>query len=333
MTAFARSRIPVRGSRPRCSGTFRVGSIRGIAIRVHTSWLLAVAFVTWSLATALYPEISRGWGATTYWLLALLSTVLLFGSVLLHELSHCVVAQARGLQVDNITLFVLGGVSNIRTEAERPWDELLVAIVGPLTSLLIGGLCAAAVHLVPGIPLQATAVLTYLWLVNVLLGLFNLVPGFPLDGGRVLRAVIWGLTSSPGRATALASSCGRGAGLLLLAWGAYQLVIGNALGAVWIILTGWFLDRAAAAAGRQALATVPYEARLPAPSHDPHADGLPRQAPGAAAAAGVTIVEEPSEPGDLGAEAAPRCCNAHATTRPRRGAEAAWWQDGGTACG
>jgi Zn-dependent protease len=182
-------------------GSFKVGMIGGIAIRVHYTWLFAVLLIAWSLALGYFPSAGQGRGAGTDWLLAIIAALLLFGSVLVHELGHSLVARARGLRVEDITLFIFGGVSSIAQEAASAWDEFVVAVVGPLISLALAGLFWAVGQVVP--PESAVSpVARYLAMANLLLGLFNIVPGFPLDDGRVLRGIVWGATGDMARDTA-----------------------------------------------------------------------------------------------------------------------------------
>jgi Zn-dependent protease/CBS domain-containing protein len=180
-----------------------------------------------------------------------IAAVGLFASVLLHELSHSFVALARGLGVHSITLFIFGGVSNVKGEAEEPKDEFLIAVVGPLTSFVLAGLFWLARQAAAPGNTPIGALLGYLAFINLLLGGFNLVPGFPLDGGRVLRSIIWGMTGSLRRATQLASYAGQGFGFLLMFWGISRLLGGELLGGLWTAFIGWFLSSAAEATRRQ----------------------------------------------------------------------------------
>ena len=185
--------------------SFRLGRIAGIEVGIHYTWLLAVGFITWWLAGGIFPADYPRWSQQTYWTVAVIATLLLFLCVLLHELSHCVVARARGMSVAGITLFIFGGVSNIRGEAEKAGDEFWMAIVGPLTSLALAGVAWLAWLALGGGSSPLAAVLRYMANVNLLLALFNLIPGFPLDGGRVLRSVLWTITGDPRRATWVAT--------------------------------------------------------------------------------------------------------------------------------
>src|SRR5919197_3059034 len=175
-------------------GSFRLGRIGGIEVAIHYTWLFAFVLVSWSLAEGFFPATYPGLGVGTYWLIGVLAALLLFASVLVHELSHSLVAIWRGQGVRNITLFVFGGISSLQSEAASARDEFLVSIVGPLTSVVLAGIFWAidqAARLGTSPP---GAILDYLAFVNLALGAFNLVPGFPLDGGRVLRSIIWATT-------------------------------------------------------------------------------------------------------------------------------------------
>src|SRR6266852_5954206 len=177
-------------------GSLNLGKIAGISIYINVSWFIILVLLTWSLATGWFPIFYPGWTATTYWVISLVSALLLFVSVLLHELAHSLVARARGLAVNSIVLFIFGGVSNIEQEPQTPGVEFSMAFVGPLTSLVIGALCYGLLFLVRGTHSLIQPILWYLGVSNILLGIFNLIPGFPLDGGRVLRSIIWKMTGS-----------------------------------------------------------------------------------------------------------------------------------------
>jgi Zn-dependent protease/CBS domain-containing protein len=232
--------------------SFTVARIRGIPIGVHYTWAIAVILITWSLAAGYFPSEYRGWARPTYWVVGGAAALLLFISVLLHELCHSIVAQARGLAVKSITLFIFGGVSNIAHESEDPQDEFLIAVVGPLSSLVLAGLFWLGLQAVPkGLgPLEA--LLYYLTTVNLMLALFNILPGFPLDGGRVLRAILWGATRSMVRGTTIASVVGQVVAFLFIGYGIWLVFInGDFLSGIWIGFIGWFLNSAAESTRRQ----------------------------------------------------------------------------------
>src|SRR4030088_2343426 len=161
------------------TGSFKIGRVAGIDLRIHYTWLFALVLVTWSLADGFYPTAFPGFDPITDWLLGIVSALLLFTSVLVHELSHSVMAQRRGLEVHSITLFIFGGISAIAGEPRKAKDEFAISVVGPLTSLALSA-CFWALSLVLGdTATPASAVTIYLAFINLALGLFNLVPGFP----------------------------------------------------------------------------------------------------------------------------------------------------------
>ena len=248
-----------------------LGKIAGIEIGIHYSWFAVLALVSWSLAEGYLPSHFPGWSARTYWATGLVAGLLLFASVLVHELAHSVVAKARGFPVEGITLFLLGGVSRLRAESRRARDEFVISVVGPITSIVLSAVFGIAMLAFQegNIPAQVSvwyltlihlkntpvaAVVWYLAFINLLLAIFNLLPAFPLDGGRVLRSVIWGTTGSLSRATTVAAWGGRIIGLLLIALGVVQILGGNFLGGLWIAFVGWFLHRAAGESQREAVA-------------------------------------------------------------------------------
>jgi Zn-dependent protease/predicted transcriptional regulator len=212
---------------------------------VDSSWAVIALLITYSMylrISFLYRDLSTG-GAVG---LALLSAVLFFGSVLVHELAHALVSQARGIRVQDITLFLFGGATRARVESRGPGDEFLIAAVGPLTSALLAGLFGIVAGLGRDLlsrPLAGT--FGYLAWVNLVLAVFNLIPGFPLDGGRLLRSAIWKATGSLGRATRIASVSGQAVGWLLVAGGVAFLLAGDLAGGIWFAFIGWFLVQAA----------------------------------------------------------------------------------------
>ncbi len=234
-------------------GSLRLGKLAGIDIYVHFSWLIIVVLLTVSLATGWFSQLYPGWATFTYWLVGLISALLLFVSVLLHELAHSVVARARGLSVKNITLFIFGGVSNIEEEPKSPGVEFQMAFVGPLTSLVIGGLAFLLLLPLRGTNSPVEAILGYLAVSNILLGIFNLIPGFPLDGGRVLRSIIWKITGSLRTATRGATIVGQIIAYLFIFAGIWLFFNGNVLNGIWIGFIGWFLLSSAQSANSQVM--------------------------------------------------------------------------------
>jgi Zn-dependent protease/CBS domain-containing protein len=242
-----------------------IGRLFGINIYVDWSWLLIFLLVTWNLATQ-FVQVHPTWGPELSWGLAIVAALLFFASVLAHELAHSIVAQAQGIPVRDITLFLFGGVSNIQQEPHSPRAEFLVAIVGPLTSLVIGVICLLAAGLFAPLPAGAamnpslvmvaltplTTVLLWLGSVNIILGVFNLLPAFPLDGGRVLRAALWAATGNFRTATRWAARVGQVFAWLLIFSGIAMIFgvevpfFGRGLvGGLWLAFIGWFMSSAA----------------------------------------------------------------------------------------
>jgi Zn-dependent protease len=219
-----------------------VGRVAGMPIRIHPSWVVIFALVLWSLSAAYlpsrFPEIDR----TTAWVAGLFATLGFFASLVVHELSHSLVARRYGIGVSGITLFLFGGVSRIEQEPSQPGVELRVAAVGPLTSFALAASFWLAASALRGDTTRVTvAVLEYLAYVNAALGIFNLVPGLPLDGGRILRAAVWWRTGSLQRATRVASHLGAGFALGLMALGALEIFSGALVGGLWLVFIGLFL--------------------------------------------------------------------------------------------
>jgi len=235
------------------SGSFRIGKIAGIEIDINWSWIVILVLLTVSLATGWFPQLYPGWSTATSWIISLISALLLFVSVLLHELAHSLVARRSGLKVKNITLFIFGGVSNIEQEPKSPGVEFWMALVGPLTSLFIGAVCFLLLLPLRGTRSQLEGILFYLAVSNILLGLFNLIPAFPLDGGRVLRAIVWKITGSLQTATRAASLSGQVFAYLFILGGLWLIFAGNVLDGVWIGFIGWFLLSAAQSANAQGM--------------------------------------------------------------------------------
>ncbi len=249
--------------------------IAGIDITVDWSLLIIFVLITTGLASGLFPQWHPHWSATTAWLTALAAALLFFASVLAHELSHSLVGRLNGIEIKRITLFVFGGMAQIEHEPGRWPAELWMAIVGPLTSLAIGLLCLLAAsagtpaadlasiarvqHLLAGLDPGRTLLL-WLGQINIVLAVFNLVPAFPLDGGRVLRALMWGATHDLRRATRWASAIGQGFAWLLIGAGiamvlglTVPVLGGGLLNGIWLAFIGWFLNNAALMSYRQLL--------------------------------------------------------------------------------
>jgi Zn-dependent protease len=236
-------------------GSFKIGHIAGIEIGIHYTWIFALIFFSWIFAEGTFPELFPGWTTAAYWTSGIILAVLLFISVLIHELCHSLVAKNRGMKVNSIVLFIFGGVSNIDSEPGKAWVEFIMAGAGPLSSLILGGILYGVYFALTASGQQNTpieVVVDYLANINIILAIFNIIPAFPLDGGRVLRAVIWGATRNLRKATMIAGNIGRFFGWLVILFGIAQFfginiggMQGNILNGIWLIFIGWFLVSAA----------------------------------------------------------------------------------------
>jgi Zn-dependent protease/CBS domain-containing protein len=255
---------------------FRVGRIAGVELRVDWSLLIVFWLIVVNLGGGLFPAHHPEWSPRFSWAMGAIAAVMFFLSVLAHELSHAVVGRANGVPVAGITLFIFGGMAHMRGEPRSPRAELLMTVVGPLTSLLIGavsvwwGMHLAARSFVDAAdPLRAfqevgpfATILLWLGPINIMLGIFNLIPAFPLDGGRVLRAALWAATHDLTKATRWAAGIGQGFGLLLIFAG-ISMIFGigvpwlgrGFVPGLWSAFIGWFLYRAAAASYSRVLIT------------------------------------------------------------------------------
>ncbi len=225
--------------------TWRIGRIFGIDIRIDSSWVVIFILFTWFLAGSYFPKSYPHWSSSLNWAMGFLTSLLLFASVLFHELAHSLVALKQGERVDSVTLFILGGVAAIHGEPEEPLKEFAMAVVGPIASFVL-----AAVFFILSFflftvsePLSASA--SYLALLNIVLGVFNLLPGFPMDGGRVFRSILWKATGNLEKATRIASLTGQGFAFLLIFVGILRFLRFD-IGGLWYVLIGWFLHSAAA---------------------------------------------------------------------------------------
>src|SRR2546422_5129375 len=223
--------------------------IFGIQIGLHYSWLLIALLVVLSLAGQ-FATTNPQWGTNVIWGLAILTALLFFAAIVVHELSHAAVAKARGLPVRSITLFALGGVAQIEKEASDARTEFWLGLAGPITSAIIGAVClgiAGAIGWTPARDHESplAAMLGWLGVINIALAVFNMIPGFPLDGGRVLRAIIWWVTGNAARATRIAARVGQGIAFLFIIVGLFRFFNGAGFGGLWLAFIGWFLLDAA----------------------------------------------------------------------------------------
>lgn len=233
----------------------KIFSFRDIAVRIDLSWLIIAALVTWSLAVGLFPRLIAGLSGATYWWMGVAGAMGLFLSILVHEFSHALVAQAYGLPIKGITLFIFGGVAEMEEEPRNPKAEFLMAGAGPVTSIAISAI-SYGLYIVADSrlwPLPVIGVLWYMAVINLLLAAFNLIPGFPLDGGRLLRAVLWHWKGSLRRATRTASRIGASFGTVLIVLGVARFLLSDMLGGIWFFLIGLFLRNAAKGSYEQLL--------------------------------------------------------------------------------
>jgi len=230
--------------------TVRLGRIFGIVVDLDYSWFVVFGLLTWVLAVSYYPTEFKNWSRGEYWLLGALTAIMLFVSVLLHELGHSVVAKRFGVSVPRITLFIFGGVSQMAAEPTNATAEFWIAAAGPAVSFALAAIFWQLRPIFASVP-PLLALTKYLAMLNLILGAFNLIPGFPLDGGRVFRAIVWGITRNFQRATAIAALTGRFFGFLLVFLGVWQVLAGNFLNGLWTSFIGWYLESAAASQVQQ----------------------------------------------------------------------------------
>jgi Zn-dependent protease/predicted transcriptional regulator len=229
----------------------KLGTVFGVELGLHYSWLVIALLITFSLA-AQFHAVNHDWSDLLVWSTAILTGLLFFACLFAHELSHAVVAKARGIPVHKITLFLLGGVAQIEKEASDPKTEFWMAIVGPITSGVLGVVMLALARLSgwalwtsPTTP--GAALLVWLGYINLALGLFNMIPGFPLDGGRVLHAILWWAMNDAERSTRIAAVTGQIIAVFFIGVGILRFFQGAGLGGLWIAFIGWFLLQAAGA--------------------------------------------------------------------------------------
>lgn len=239
-------------------GSLTVARILGIDIRIHFSWVLIFGLILLSLADRVLPGLRPNWSDQKTYIVAVITALLFFVSVLLHELAHAVTARGFRMPVSSITLFLLGGVANLAKEPPSARAEFLMAAAGPLASLVLGGIAFAVAFLVdarlafdPALdPVQVVA--SYLGFINVTLAIFNMIPGFPLDGGRVLRSLVWAVRKDRSEATRIAARGGQVVAALLLVFGIFRMVQWHdTFGGAWSALIAYFLYNAAGAAIQQ----------------------------------------------------------------------------------
>jgi len=233
--------------------SIHIGKILGIPIDINYSWFIIFGLITWTLAMGYFPSVLPHEEGIVYWLMAIISAVFLFASLLLHELSHSFIAIKNSIPIKGITLFVFGGIAHISEEPKDPGTELKMAIAGPICSITISLCFFFLARLLPyiGSPLPLIAIAGYISIINLIIAIFNLIPGFPLDGGRILRSTLWKYMNDIKKATRIASGIGKGFAFFLIGVGFLYLFLGALLSGVWLILIGIFLQEAAESSYQQ----------------------------------------------------------------------------------
>ena len=236
-------------------GTFNLGKLFGIQFRLHFSWFVIFILITASLSLQLFPAGYPDWPAALYWVIGLITSLLFFASVVVHELAHSLVGRANGISIGSITLFIFGGVAQMTREATNANAEFKMAFAGPLSSLVLGGFFGLLWFLFEGVVEPLAAISFWLAYVNVALAAFNLIPGFPLDGGRVFRSILWYFSGNYSRSSRIATRVGQGIGYLFILGGILIIFLHpfdlTWFDGIWIAFIGWFLESAASASYRQ----------------------------------------------------------------------------------
>jgi Zn-dependent protease/CBS domain-containing protein len=232
------------------NGNIRIGNLFGIPFFINPSWFLVLGLVTWSYGANLtqFPELT----GIMPWFLGFIAALLLFSSVLAHELGHSFVAIAQGIPVKSITLFIFGGLATLEKESETPLQAFLVAIAGPLVSVLLFGLFSVIVATLP-LTLPLKAIISLVAYINLVLALFNMIPGLPLDGGNVLKSIVWKITGNPNKGVIFAGRVGQVIGWLAISLGILSILGISQIGSFWTLLIGVFLLQNAGFAAQSAV--------------------------------------------------------------------------------
>ncbi len=231
---------------------WHIGKVFGINVEINFTWLIIFGLILWTVTADILPGAAPDASTAELWSIGIITTLLFFASLLLHELAHSLMANDLGAEVSRITLFVFGGVSQMKNEPETPGAEFKIAIVGPLMSVALGGLFLG-LHVALrslGVPRVWWSAMLWVGQINLALAIFNMLPGFPLDGGRVLRSILWNAWDSLERATRVASSIGRWFGYGMIALGFFAMLSGTLAG-LWFVALGWLLSSAAAGSYQQ----------------------------------------------------------------------------------
>ena len=222
------------------NGSFRVGNLFGIPFYINSSWFIVLGLLTLTYGNDLATQFSQELGNTLPWILGLITALLLFSSVLAHELGHSFVALYQGIKVKSITLFIFGGLASLDRESKTPIEAFLVAIAGPLVSILLCGFFVS-INIFTSITGPAESIVQLLAYINLFLALFNLIPGLPLDGGNILKSIVWKITNNPYKGIIFASRVGQVFGCLAIISGLIPAFLFSRIPNFWNILIGWFL--------------------------------------------------------------------------------------------
>lgn len=216
----------------------------GFEVKLDWSWFFLAILLAWSLAVGYFPLHYTGLSKSTYWIMGIVGTLGLFLSIILHELSHSLVGRHYGIPISSITLFIFGGIAEMNKDPSSPKAEFYMSVVGPLVSLILAIFCLFLFKITSaaGWPVYVTGVISYLYIVNFVVGIFNLLPGFPLDGGRILRSILWWLTKDLKWATRVASQGGIFFGYLMIFYGVFLFIQGALISGLWGFLLGFFLQ-------------------------------------------------------------------------------------------
>ncbi len=234
---------------------FKLFRVLGIPIYINYTWFIVFSLVVYTLAVSYFPYLGPYYEPFVRWIMAFVAAIILFSSILLHELSHSYVAQKQGIRIKSITLFVFGGIAQMVGESRTPAGEMKIAVAGPALSLVISGIFWAIVFVFKRdmATSPVLAISYFLAYTNMMLAVFNLIPGFPLDGGRMLRAFIWKRTDNLNKATLITSRIGKGFAILLIVGGLWNLLNGVFISGLWLIFVGMFLQQAADQGYRQTI--------------------------------------------------------------------------------
>jgi Zn-dependent protease/CBS domain-containing protein len=224
--------------------TFRLGRVFGISIEVHISWLIVVALFSLTLARTYFPGVLPGLPPETYWTAGILTTAVIFASILAHELAHSLAAIREGISIKRIVLFIFGGVAQMEMEPDRPVAELKITAAGPLTSLAIAFFLGAIYFLLLSPGIIFSQALFFVARLNLILAVFNLLPAFPLDGGRLLRSAIWHFSKNLLRATRIAVAFGSLFSFLAMGAGFLLILVEGTIWGLWYIILGWMIYQA-----------------------------------------------------------------------------------------